>query len=253
MRIWLIICLVAASTRVYAIDLDGNTDFAHRLDLNSSISSRVESIHTSVGKQVSAGELLLTLDKTSLRADADIARAEVDSLAPMVAKMLTELEKSIELFDRDSLALVELQTAEQNYAVARAHHTAAEAKLARALHRLSQTEIESPIRGIVLSVDTFPGHYINTRVGDPTLLTIADNRSMIATALLPIELLGEKLLDRPASIRYREQNYRGKVIQVSRQIITGSNNHPAMTLVIKFETDGKLPAGLPVKIAVDPG
>lgn len=250
MRLLLTLLLVIGSSPVFAIDLDGRIDFAQRLNLNSSVSARVESINVAIGQQVARNELLLTLATTSLQAGADMARAEADAAAPSVANMATELEKAQELFDRDSLAMVELQRAEQNFAIAEAKLQAARAKLARAEHLLSQAEIRAPIAGIVLAIEAGSGQYINTRVSDQTLITIADDQSMIATALLPLEQWKENLLHRKARVSYGKQNFQGRVVSIGRQLTSGDNDHPATTLQVKFDANGKLPAGLSVKISI---
>ncbi len=250
MRFLLTLSLVIGSSPVFAIDLNGRVDFAQRLDLNSSVSARVESINVVIGQQVAKGELLLTLGTTSLQARADLASAEADALAPQVDRMSSELEKAQELFDRDSLALVELQHAEQNFSMAEARLQAARANLERAEYRLSQAQIRAPFSGIVLAIEAVPGQYINTRVNDRALITIADNRSMIATALLPLEQWNENLLHRKARVSYGKRNYQGRVVAIGHQITSGDNNHPATTLRIGFDTKGKLPAGLTVTISI---
>ena len=88
MRVLTILCMVVASTRAFALDLDGNTEFAQRLQLNSAVSARVESVQASVGQRVSAGDLLLTLETTGLQAGVDIARAQVDALTPTLQKKI---------------------------------------------------------------------------------------------------------------------------------------------------------------------
>jgi len=165
--------------------------------------------------------------------------------------MLTELEKAQELFDRDSLAMVALQHAEQDYAVAVARLKAARAKQVRAQYRLAQAEIRSPVDGIVVSVSATPGQYINTRVSDTTLLTVADNRTMAVTGLVPLEQWNENLLHRKARVTVQKQSYRGKVVAVDRQVISGENNHPSISLWVHFETQGKLPAGLGARIDIE--
>lgn len=250
MRFLLAVLLCLGSTRLLAIDLNGQTEFAQRLALNSSISGRVGVINVEVGQQVAAGEVLLSLVPTGLEANAGIAAAQVDSLAPAVDRMQVELEKAQELFDRDSLALVELQLAEQNYAIAQANLAGAKARLARALFRLSQADIRSPINGVVLSIATFAGQYINTTVNNQTLLTVVDNSSMTVQSLLPLELWKESIRDKPARVTFQQQTYQGKVIGASKQVTIGDNNYPAVTLRIEFAADGKLEAGLPVKISI---
>lgn len=251
MRLLLTILLCIGSTQAFAIEFNGRTEFAQQLALNSSISGRVDLIAVSVGQQVSSGETLLTLVTTGLQANADSARAQVDSLAPALAKMQTEMEKAQELFDRDSLALVELQTAEQNFTIAEAKLAGARAKLTQAQFLLSQAKIRSPINGIVLSITSFPGQYINTRVMDQTLLTIADNTSMKVNLLLPMEHWRKSLMNKPVKVSYQQQTYLGKVVEISNQVTMGTNNHPAIPVLVKFRTNGELPAGLPVKLSID--
>jgi len=251
MRFLLAILLCLGSARVLAIDLNGESEFVQRLALNSSISGRVEVINVSIGQQVAAGEVLLSLVSTGLQARVGTAGARVNSLAPTVDRMQTEMEKAQELFDRDSLALVELQTAEQNYAIAQANLAGAQARLAGALFHLSQAEIRSPINGIVLSIATFTGQFINTAVNNQTLLTVVDNSSMTVQSLLPLEFWKESLMDKPAQVGFQQQSYQGKIVGVSKQVTIGDNNHPAITLRIEFATDGKLAAGLPLKININ--
>ena len=243
MRLPLILFIVFGSPAALALELDGQTEFGQRLNLNSSVSARVETVLVAPGQQVSQGQLLLRLETTELQARVDMARAETDSLAPMLARMATELEKAQELFDRDSLALVSLQSAEQDHAIAEANLKAAEARLARAEYRLSQAEIRAPIGGVVIEIRATAGQYINTR-------TLADNSTMIATALLPLESWSDTLLHRRARVSYRDRSFDGRVVGLGQQITTGENNHLATILQVSFDAGGELPAGLPVRITV---
>ncbi len=251
MRFLLTALLCLGPARLLAIDLNGQTEFAQRLALNSSISGRVEGINVSVGQRVAAGEILLSLVSTGLEANADIASARVDSLAPAADRMLLEMEKAQELFDRDSLALAELQFAEQNYATAEANLAGAKARLARARFRLSQADIRSPVNGVVLNITTFAGQYINTSVDNQTLLTVVDNSSMTVQSLLPLEFKKTSLTGNPAKVTVLQKTYPAKIIGISEQVTSGNNSHPAVTLRIQFTANGELAAGLPAKISIN--
>ena len=251
MRSLLIILLAFLSPPAWAIDLSGITEFDQRLTLNSSISARVERIHVEVGERVAAGDLLLSMVSTGLQARVDIASAQVDALSPTVERMLSELQKAQELFDRDSLAVMSLKKAEQDHRVAQARLAAAQARLELARYNLSQAQIRSPISGIVLGITTYPGQYINTQVGNQTLLTVADSSSMSVQALLPVELYSKELLNRSAEVVYLKKRYVGRVVAIDRQVSMGDNNHPAMYVQVKFRADDFLPAGLPVQISID--
>ena len=58
-------------------------------------------------------------------------------------------------------------------------------------------------------------------------------------------------MGKPAQSSFQQHNYQGKVVSVSKQVTIGNNNHPALTLRIKFAADGKLAAGLPVNISIN--
>ncbi len=233
-----------------AIEIDGQTDFARRLAVNSSISARVDSIPVRPGQRVAAGDVVVNLVDTGFQINVALARAEADALAPAEARAMTDLDKARELYARDSLAAMELQRTEQDHAAANSRLKAAEARLDRALYLLEQTRIRSPIDGVVLEISSFAGQYINTRSGDPKLLTIVDADRMSATAWLPYEMAKPGLVGRSATIRYGDQNFKGRVVEVGREVTIGDNSHPAVKLRAEFDTRGKLAAGLTVRITL---
>lgn len=251
MRILLTLMMLFWSVPLLALEVDGQTSFAQTLALNSSISARVAEVRVVAGQRVAAGDLLLRLEDVALRASRDAAQAEVDAQTPRVQKARTELDKAQELFDRDSLALVELDNAEREFAIAEAGLAASRARLTRAEYRLSQSELRAPIDGIVLKIDTWPGHFVNTRVSDPVLLTIADDRNLIVQTLLPLENLADGLLKRKARMDFRGKSYAGRVIEVGSEIMPAANKHPALQLRVRFRTNGEVPAGLSVRIDID--
>ena len=251
MRILLISFFLIWSAKAAAIDLVGTTDFSQIIAINSSLSARVEKIHVDQGQRVKKGDLLISLNSSLFKARVDAAKAGVATVLPRLAQMQDELDKANELYDRDSLALIALNIAEQNFQSASAEVSAAEARLQIAQIRLSETEIRSPINGNVFSIDTHPQRYINQRVSDPELITLVDNREMIVTALLPAEHWGEKLLAKPATLSYQGKTFLGKVVATGLSEVSGKNNHPALELKLLFLTNGKIPANAVIAIQLD--
>lgn len=251
MRALSIFLLLISCSQALAIELDGRTDFGSVSSLNSSISSRVTEILVGVGQRVSQGDTLLIMDDTTLQADLDHAQARVDALSPTLEKMQTELDKAQELYDRNSLAQVELEVAEQNHAIAAAKLAAAEARLAKARYLLSQTRLLTPIDGIVLSIGASRGQFVNTLVSDPVLVTVADDRIMRVVTMLPVEHWKKNLVGKSASVRFREQNFSGRVVAVDSRITTGENRHPAVIVHLEFAADGRVPANSEVEVTID--
>ncbi len=251
MRIYLALCLFCFTVTANALELTGKTEFNQVLNLTSGISSRVVSINVSPGQRVRAGDVLLRLDTTLFDADVALAAARIGTLEPVLQDMATELAKAEELVDRDSLALVELQRAEQNYAIAQARLDAARAEMVKAQHRLAQAELRAPADATVLAVDAFVGQFINTLSGDPILVRLGADRPMLVRSLLPLELSGKISLGQQAQIRYGERRFGGRVVELGRSVIAGGNNHPSLELGLALESGDDLPANLTVNIDLD--
>lgn len=250
MRYLPILWLILLPSLAMAVDLEGRSDFARRVELNSSLSGRIDSVRVRTGQRVVAGETVVTLVTTGLEAAAAMARARVDGLRPLLARAETELEKAEELYARDSLAQVELQIARQDHTVAAARLAAAEAELANANYRLSQAEIRTPIDGMVIEVTAQRGIFINTRVENRTLVVIADVDRMIASASLPAVEARDSLLGQSATVRYGERLFSGKVIELGRQATLGNDGAATITVRVAIETGGELPSGAPVSIGL---
>ena len=234
-----------------ALELDGHSDFARRIELNSSLSARIASVDVEPGQRVTAGQTLVRLVSTGFAFNVDSARAEAEALLPATAEASSELEKAEELFARDSLAPMDLRRAEQNHAIALARQQAAEARLEHARYLLSQTEIRAPIDGLVLAVDAAAGEYVNTRIENRILVTIADDSTMIAVTQMPWESAKPSLLGRKASIGLRGKTYPGRVIEVGYDARPGNNGHPSVTLRFGFKPGAGIAAGLPLRVSLD--
>lgn len=149
-----------------AVELKGRTDFSELYSLNSAVSGIVSEVYVSAGKVVKRDDVLLKLDDRPFQAKVAAAKAIVTMRKPVRDQMLTELEKAQELYDRDSLALVELQNAQNNLQIAEGELAAAEAQLQLAVYEFSQSTVTAPDDLLVLDVNTHARQYINTEVSD---------------------------------------------------------------------------------------
>lgn len=251
MRTTSALILLLLTSSATALEVDGQTEFAQTLALNGGVDARVAEVRVVAGQRVRAGDVLVRFDATALAAEVRIAEAQVRRAQPALERVRTEFDRARELFDRDSLALVELDNARRAFTAAEAALAAAEAELDKARYRLSLAEIRAPVDGIVLGVTTFPGHFVNRGVSDPVLVTLAENLSMLARALLPVEQYDPGLLGRAARVRFHDRTFNGRVVGLEPRAMIAENNHPAVIVRVKFTTDGKLPANLPVRLEID--
>ena len=250
MKISAIILAVLFSCKAPALELEGHTDFAQRFLLNLGVSGYVAEILVASGQSVKRGERLLSLDQGRLQASLERAQAMVQVKTPAHSQMLTILEKAQELFDRDSLALVELQQAENNLKLAKGELDIARADLIDAQLNLKQTNLFAPIDGIVLHLHTHKNRFINTQVADQTVVTLVDNKNMLAIAGLTVQQWNPELVGKSATIDFRGKKYNGNVIKVSNDLVQQSSGKGFYDLQVLFVASGEIPANMPVTIEI---
>ncbi len=235
---------------VQALTLNGFTEFSMQSQMNSSTAGVVKSVLVSSGQTIKPGELLIQLDATPYQAGEEKARAMLQSLQTAVSTAQLELERAQELYDRDSLSQVELKYAENKQAAAEGAYRAAEADLKLAKYHLQQTRIVSPMHARVIGVNTFKGQYVNPEVESSALLTIVSASSMSAVAVLNSEQWNPGLMNRKATVKYRDQVYQGQVSELGFTRVEQSGGLPAYEIRVVFSTNDLIPAEMPVSIEI---
>lgn len=132
-----------------------------RVDLRPEISGRISELGFRDGQKVSAGQILVRLDDSLLRAEYAQAKAEADLAESNFAR-------AQELFDRQFISPRGLDEAKANAAVAKAKRDLSFARLAR-------TEIRAPFAGRAGLKDWSVGDYV--KEGE-RLVTIEDTERM---------------------------------------------------------------------------
>ncbi len=249
-KVMALLLLISLSPQVQALQVNGYSEFAQRYELNASVSGYVAEVPAYRGKRVKHGDVLLVLDQSRYRLALDKARATVMLRQPAQSQMLNDLEKAQELFDRDSLALIELQQAENNLQVAQSHLDIARAELGEAELALKQTVLKAPVDGLVLRLHTHRSRYINTAVTDPSLLTLVDSQNMLAIATLSSEQWNPALVGKLAKVTYRSKSYHGKVLDLDYAGASNTTGLAVFELRVLFGANGEIPANMPVTIDI---
>ncbi len=250
MKIPVLLAIFLYSTQLHAIELRGRSEFSRVYALNSAVSGIVREIQVQPGQLVKRGDVLLKLDATPYQAAVEAANAKVTIRVPVRNQMQIELEKAQELYDRDSLALVELQQAENNLQIAEGHLAAAEAALQLTKFELNQSTLKAPEDLLVLKISTHPNQYINTGVSDRPLITLANHREMMAITFLGPDQWNPDLVGKPAQVNYLGKIYPGKVIGVGYQRDAEANGSDGFELRVLFIASGQIPANMPVTIDI---
>ena len=161
---------------VASVTASGNIRARRSVDISSDVSARVAELLVREGEDVSAGQVLLRLDRTQLeanraRAQASVsqARAQASQQGANLTRQRREYDRVRGLWMRDSLLVSrqQVEDAETNLEVARANMDAAEygvqvaeASLEEAEDRLGKTIFRAPMDGKVTRLNVEEGETV---------------------------------------------------------------------------------------------
>ena len=186
--------------------------------ISSPISGRVVAIKAQPGDRVRAGQTLLVLDSPDLgSAESDLKKAQADANLKRLA-----LVRAQTLYGGEALARKDLESAEADYAAARA-----EVQRARLLlHNLAPAGVvssgegyplRSPIAGVVVDRQVNPGMEVRPDLPNP-LFVVTDPSRLWVNVDLPENLLGKVALGHPVAIEvdaYPGQRFTGRIEKIA--------------------------------------
>ena len=238
-----------AETRASRVDLLDSTvvtgtvksRVGAEVKVGSQISGVVVKLTVGVGDRVKKGELLALLDDSSLRARANVLKAELKSAIAEADYAQLELEK----FERAAAILpaIQLENSRRNLAVRRAAVEQVKARQADLEVQLSHTRIVAPISGTIASISTYVGETVAASFAAPTFLTIVDLDQMEVQAYVDENdigkvQVGQQVRLRVDSFRDRQMTGRVRAIYPKAQLL---NNVVNYVLVIDIENADGLP------------
>ncbi len=144
------------------------------VNVGSRISGTVVSLPVAIGERVEVGQLLAELDANALEAQVDEARADVALSKPRIVLAQSILKRRQQLAENGLASVEDLDTAENDLAVARAQLLADQARLRSAKIALGYTRVTAPINGVVAEVSTREGETVAAAFAAPNFVTIID-------------------------------------------------------------------------------
>jgi multidrug efflux pump subunit AcrA (membrane-fusion protein) len=169
-----------------------------------------------------------------------IARKLVDD-----AKVaLVQAQSAYETASRHLQSLQSVSRREQ-IAAAQAQMDAADARLNNARAQVSYTELRSPISGIVADRPVYPGEIV--AAGSPAL-TIVDISQVVARANIPVAEAAHLRVGMPATVRFGEEDFPGKVTVVSPAV---DANTTTVQIWVQMQNPGeRLKPGASVHVSI---
>jgi RND family efflux transporter MFP subunit len=175
---------VQNSTISEQVSAFGNIQTEDLVEIVPQVSNRITEIHADLGDNVSQGQLLAEIYEAPFREAVQQAEAQVRQARATLDRDSTELGRQEQLFERDVISRAEYETARSTYLNSLAQYESAEATLAQSREDLENTDIVSPVYGVVLSRAVSEGDLAATGT---TLFEIANLTGFETRVFLPIQ------------------------------------------------------------------
>lgn len=152
-------------------ELLGRVDSKETVEIRPRVSGHIDEVRLQAGQVVEKGDILFVIDPRWYRAQADLARADVERAKVRVEIAEKESTRTAGLLASRAVSVEVAETRSSRLQEARAELLAAEATLATAQLDLEHTEVRSPIRGKVSRALVTAGNLVSGVPGGATLLT----------------------------------------------------------------------------------
>lgn len=161
----------------------GNIQTRDLVEIMPQVSNRVTKVHVDLGDDVNQGQLMAEIYEAPFREAVEQARAQVRQASATFERDSTQMERQRQLFERDLISRSEFDDIRSVYLNSMAQHESAQASLAQSLEDLENTDIVSPVYGVVLSRSISEGDLAS--IGQ-TIFEVANLTGFETRVFLPI-------------------------------------------------------------------
>lgn len=167
-----------------------------RVEVGAQISGQLEKIYVTLGEHVKKGQLIAKIDSKTQQNALETAKSQLKSVQSQLKAAQITLSVAESAYDRN-LKLYRLKTitlnafneykesqatAQANVDKLESEVTQAKISVETAQTNLSYTTISSPIDGTIISIPVSTGQTINANQVAPTIVQIADLKTMLIKA-----------------------------------------------------------------------
>ena len=195
------------------VSATGSLSALDNVDISSKITGRITNVYVKENDHVAAGQLLLKLDDTSLKA------TEVQRKATLDDYELT-LNRYASLLSKGAISQQTYDTALMNYKVAKAAYE-------QAVSNTNDTAIYSPIDGYVIGKPTPVGQTISSGISTPqVIMSIANLDTMQIETMVDESDIGQIKVGQNVRFTvdsYSDETFEGTVRLISKSATTSSN------------------------------
>jgi HlyD family secretion protein len=188
------------------------------VNVGTQVSGVVKALHVDYNQKVKAGQILLELDPSLLKAQIAQTSANVTRAQAALRLAQTQAVRQHDLLKRDYVARQDVDQADDVVAGARAQLAVAQAQLVRDQTNLAYSVIRSPVSGTVIDRSVDVGQTVAASFQTPTLFKIGQDLSkmQIDTSVAEADVGGIKVGQSALFTvdAFPDRNFAGKVRQI---------------------------------------
>jgi HlyD family secretion protein len=238
---------VVQETLTKKVSATGTIKPIQTVEVGTQVSGAIEKLYVDFNDRVKAGQVIAQMDIRNLAAtvkesEANLLRAEVQLGQAKRAQTRTS-----ELFEKGTVAKVDLEKADDDYQLALATFNSAELQLKRNKVNLGYATITSPIDGVVISRKVDEGQTVAAAFATPAIYIIAkDLKEMKIEASVDEADIGQVQKGQSVTFTvdaFPDEVFDGKVEQIQLQPVTLQNVVTYTVEIIVSNQDLKLKPG----------
>lgn len=195
------------------VSATGSLSAVDNVDISSKITGRITAVYVKENDHVTAGQLLVKLDDTSLM------QTQVQKEASMDDAKLT--------LDRDASLTQQGAVSQQTYDTAMMNYKVAKAAYEQAVSNTNDTSIYSPIDGYIIGKPTPVGQTISSGISTPqVIMSVANLDKMQIQTMVDESDIGRIKLGQNVEFTvdsYNNDVFTGKVSLISKSATTTNN------------------------------
>jgi HlyD family secretion protein len=252
--------VVKTGNLIVAINSTGIIEPIQTVELKSKASGEIIDFPLEEGDHVKKGQLIVRLDPSTVQNEYNQAAADLDVAKVAASQSGKQADRQKQMYDQGMISELDYENSLLEKEQANSNLVKAKTALSDAKERLSDTEIESPVDGIILQKNVEEGQIIASGIsavsGGTAIATVADlSKVYVRTSVDEVDI-GQVRPGQKATViaeSYPDREFQGEVIRIHPQAKIEQN---VTTFDVTIEIDnnqGLLMAGMNASVEIIAG
>ncbi len=221
----------------------------YETNLAFQVGGKILSRNIQVGEEVSAGQILLTIDPKDAVEQNRSANAQVQSALAQLNLAKSNLERYTELFNQNAVAAATLDQYKTQYDSALASYNAAVAQSEQSRNALGYTNLTANASGVISAVNVEVGQVV---AAGQTVLTLTQTDELEVAVNIPENKISTVQIGQPCAVTFwaNNQAVEGKVREISPVADSTSRTFP-VKISLQNISAKKIQLGMTATVEID--